>query len=170
MFKEFTKNFGDVMLIDETGTSLGYRTANEAKEIALEKGLKLIEVNTQAKPIIVKLVDIGKHKYDQNKNKRKPVVVEIKTMQLTVGTAENDLNVKAAKTNKWLEEGMKVFIKLSLIGRQAAKPQLGIDQLKEFLSKITVKYTEDTKMQVSGNNVTMTIKPEILEKINRNVF
>lgn len=160
MFKEFTKNFGDVFLINDDGSTLGHRTAAEAKELAIEKGLKLMEVDSRSKPITVKLIDLGKLKYDQKKNKKRQTVVETKTLQLTVGTAENDLNTKAVKTNEWLSEGNKVLIKISLIGRQASKPQLGFEQLKEFLAKISVPFVEDIKQQISGGSVTMTIKPE----------
>lgn len=156
LYKEYYRN-GDVFLIDEDGTSLGQRTATEARELAQSKNLKLVEVNATTKPPTVKILDIGKAKYDKNKNKRKPKTIETKTLQITVGTSEHDLATKANKIDAWLADGCVVLIKVSLMSRQIGKPELGHSQLKDLLAKITNTYTISAKPQLSGNSITMTI-------------
>ena len=54
-----------VRLIDEDGTQLGIKAANEAREYAYEKGLDLVEVAAQADPPVARVMDYGKWKYEQ---------------------------------------------------------------------------------------------------------
>ena len=51
----------------DDGTAYGIVKIEKAKEIAAEQGLDLVEVSPTAKPPVVKVIDFGKFKYDQQK-------------------------------------------------------------------------------------------------------
>src|SRR5205085_5123383 len=60
----------DVRLIDEEGEQLGIVNVREALDMARERGLDLIEIAPMATPPVCRIMDYGKHKYDQSKKEK----------------------------------------------------------------------------------------------------
>lgn len=139
------------------GENLGEISTRDATKIARDAGLDLIEISPNAKPPVAKIMDYGKFQYDQKKKqkvqKSKAHNVEVKNVQVKIGTDDNDLMIKAKRSSKWLEEGHRVKVELFLPGR--AK-YLDKDFLKERLEKIlkliTVDYNvaEESKKNPKG--------------------
>ena len=112
------------VLSDDQG-NLGIMTLHDALAKARELGLDLIEISPEAVPPVAKIIDYGKFQYSQSK-KAKEVKIktkssvaasEIKSIQIKVGTGENDLAIKGAKASEWLASGHRVKIELFLRGR-----------------------------------------------------
>ena len=112
------------VLSDDLG-NLGIMTLHDALAKARELGLDLIEISPEAVPPVAKIIDYGKFQYSQSK-KAKEVKIktkssvaasEIKSIQIKVGTGENDLAIKGAKASEWLASGHRVKIELFLRGR-----------------------------------------------------
>ena len=110
-----------VRLIGLKGENFGEVPTREAINKALDLGLDLVEISPNAKPPIAKIVDYGKFLYEENKKqkvmKSKAHTVEVKSVQIKVGTGDHDLNLKAKKASEWLKEGHRVKIDLFLPGR-----------------------------------------------------
>lgn len=108
-------------LIGPQGENFGVVTTKEALLKAAEFELDLVEISPNAVPPIAKIVDYGKFLYSENKKqktiKSKTRTVEIKSLQIKVGTGDHDLNLKAKKASEWLKEGHRVKIDLFLPGR-----------------------------------------------------
>lgn len=88
--------------------------------MAEELNLDLIEISPSAIPPVAKIADFGRYLYEENKKSKsakKPQTSEVKTVQVKLGTGENDLILKAKKTSEWLAEGHRVRIDLFLPGR-----------------------------------------------------
>jgi len=111
----------NVRLIGPQGENFGVVTTREAISKSLDFGLDLVEISPNTNPPIAKIVDYGKFLYSENKKqkviKAKTHVVEVKSLQIKVGTGEHDLNLKAKKASEWLNEGHRVKINLFLPGR-----------------------------------------------------
>ena len=111
----------EVRLIGSDGENLGVVSLEEAIKKAREENTDLVEISPNANPPIVKIVDYGKFLYSENKKqkatKAKAHVVEVKGIQVKVGTGEHDLNLKAKRASEWLKEGHRVRIDLFLPGR-----------------------------------------------------
>lgn len=137
----------ELRVITTTGDNLGVISLKEALTRAQEAGLDLIEISPSAVPPIAKIMDYGKFQYDQNKKlklaKAKSHVVEIKSLQVKIGTGEHDLELKAKKASEWLKEGHRIKIDLFLSGR--AK-YMDINFLKERLARIMKLITEEYKV------------------------
>ena len=56
-----------VRLISEDGTQLGIMAIREALNTAVEKGLDLVEVASNADPPVCRIMDYGKFKYQASK-------------------------------------------------------------------------------------------------------
>jgi len=111
----------EIRLIGKEGENLGVTTTRDALRKAEEFGLDLVEISPNAVPPIAKIIDYGKFLYAENKKqkviKAKTHTVEIKSLQIKVGTGDHDLNLKARKASEWLKEGHRVKIDLFLPGR-----------------------------------------------------
>ena len=111
----------EVRLIGSDGENLGVVSLEEAIKKAREENTDLVEISPNANPPIVKIVDYGKFLYSENKKqkatKAKAHLVEVKGIQVKVGTGEHDLNLKAKRASEWLKEGHRVRIDLFLPGR-----------------------------------------------------
>lgn len=137
----------NVRLIGPKGENLGVVTTREALSKAQEFGLDLVEISPNAVPPIAKIVDYGKFLYSENKKqksiKAKSHSVEVKGLQVKVGTGEHDLNLKAKKASEWLKEGHRVKIDLFLPGR--AK-YMNESFLKERMDRIFKLIPENFKI------------------------
>lgn len=134
----------ELRVIDSNGTNLGVISLSEALGKAQEQGLDLIEISPNAIPPIAKIMDFGKYQYEANKKlkqaKSKAKVVEIKNIQVKIGTGDHDLSLKAKKASEWLAEGNRLKIDLFLPGR--AK-YLDFKFLKERLDRLLKLITVD---------------------------
>jgi translation initiation factor IF-3 len=108
-------------VIGPTGENFGVITFGEALKKAEEFGLDLIEISPNAVPPVAKISDFGKYQYEENKKakvaKTKSHSVEIKNIQVKLGTGDHDLELKAKKASVWLTEGNRVKLDLFLPGR-----------------------------------------------------
>jgi translation initiation factor IF-3 len=111
----------EVRVIGPEGENFGVLALEEAISRAEEAGLDLIEISPNAVPPVAKIMEYGKFHYEQQKKRRemkaKSHVTETKSVQVKIGTGENDLNLKARKAAEWLKEGHRVKVDLFLWGR-----------------------------------------------------
>ena len=109
--------------------------------------MDLVEISPNAVPPVAKILDYGKFVYEKNKKekatKTKAHVIELKSLQVTIGTGEHDLELKAKNASTWLKEGHRVKINLFLKGR--AK-YLNESFLKERLDRLLHFITEEYKI------------------------
>lgn len=66
----------EVRLIDQNGEQLGIKTKFEAMEIAARVNLDLVLVAANAKPPVARIMDYGKHRFEQQKKEKKLVKIK----------------------------------------------------------------------------------------------
>ena len=130
-------NYEKVRLIDETGNQVGIVTSAEARKIASEKNLDLVEIAPQARPPVCKIIDYGKYRYELQKKekelKKKQHTVSVKTIRImSVNIDDHDIEIKSRKAREFLEEGNKVKVFLQFRGREIVHRERGIELLKTF--------------------------------------
>lgn len=137
----------ELRVIGPKGENFGVLTLSEALNKAHEASLDLIEISPKATPPVAKITDYGKFQYDENKklkhSKAKAKVVEVKSLQVKIGTGEHDLILKAKKASEWLGEGHRIKMDLFLPGRTK---YLDIAFLKERLDRLLNLVTVDYKI------------------------
>ncbi len=134
----------EVRLIDENGVQLGIMPSQDALRIARERQFDLIEVAPNAQPPVCRIMDYGKHKYEQAKRERetrkKSKATEVRMLRMkTPQISQHDLDVKIRKLRELLGEGSKVRISVRFRGREMSRPQLGTDlfnRIREMLSDV----------------------------------
>src|SRR6266851_3846777 len=153
-----------VRLVDERGEMIGVVTRSEALQRALEAGLDLVEVAANADPPVVKILDFGKFKYEEQKRRnearKKQKVIEVKEIKLRPGIDDHDYDVKMRSMLKFIEEGDKVKVTMRFRGRELAHQELGMNVLmrvKDDLDKIA-KVEQHPRME--GRQMTMVMSPK----------
>lgn len=146
-----------VRLIGPEGESLGVTSLRDALTKAEELGLDLVEISPNATPPIAKIVDYGKFLYSENKKqkniKAKTHMVEVKSLQIKVGTGDHDLGLKAKKASEWLKEGHRVKIDLFLPGRTKYMNETFLKERMERVFKLipeNFKIAEEPKKSLKG--------------------
>lgn len=152
-----------ILLIDEHGTSMGNYSLIEARNLAQERGLDLVEVVPNADPPVCKILNYGKYKYDLNKKqriihkkKKKQVLKEIR-MQPKI--SEHDLAFKARHVDQFLNEGNKVKVAIRFRGRELAYTQLGVGILDNIKDRLNTNFSVDKEASMEGNFMTMLLSP-----------
>ncbi len=137
----------ELRVLLEDGTNLGVITFKEALDKARELGLDLLEISPKAVPPVAKIMDYGKFQYAENKKlkvaKTKAHTVEVKNIQVKVGTGDHDLELKAKKASSWLKEGNRIKIDLFLPGRTK---YMDIKFLEERMARVLKLITEEYKV------------------------
>lgn len=152
-----------VRVIGPEGENYGVISISEALQKAHDAGLDLIEISPNALPPVAKITDYGKFSYEENKKekaqKAKAHVIEIKTLQVKIGTGEHDLALKAKKASEWLAEGHRIKIDLFLPGRSKyMDPKFLEERLKRILAIVTVPHKIAERPTKSPKGLTTIIE------------
>ncbi|MDD4975442.1 MAG: translation initiation factor IF-3 [Bacteriovorax sp.] len=127
-------------LLGDDGHAYGVLTMYEARKIADEAGLDLVEVSPTAQPPVVKLIDFGKYKYELQKKaqeaKKKQIVIQLKEIQLRPNIEANDLQTKLNHCAKFLDDGDKIKISMQFRGREMSYRDAGMVKFKEVIKQI----------------------------------
>ena len=151
-------------LIDGEGNQLGIVPTKQARQIAEDAGLDLVELSPDAKPPVCRVMDFGKFRFQQSKRKaaakKKQKQVQIKEIKIRPATEEADYQVKLRNLIRFLEEGDKAKITLRFRGREMAHPELGM-QLMERIQKDLVEYgVLEQRPKFEGRQMVMVIGPK----------
>lgn len=148
-------------MIDEKGENLGVLSREAALKMAEERGQDLIEVAPSAKPPVAKIMSYDKYRYQMEKQLKKQRMAEkggeLKQIRISIRTQEHDLGVAAKKVNKFLAEGNKVGIQITLRGREKAKKDLARQKLDEFLKMVEVEYKVASTPNFGGYGLLVQI-------------
>jgi translation initiation factor IF-3 len=130
-------NVENIRLITEDGDNIGVVATKDALDRARKLGLDLVEIVPNAEPPVCKIMDYGKHKYQEQKKsveaKKKQKTVEVKEIKLRPNIETHDYNVKLKASRRFLEEGNKVKVTLRFRGREIVHADLGIKLMQRFL-------------------------------------
>ncbi|MCL2069959.1 MAG: translation initiation factor IF-3 [Treponema sp.] len=155
----------EVRLIREDGEQQqGIISTLEALEIAREQGLDLVEVAPNAAPPVVKIMNYGKFKFENEKkirdSKRKQKLLKLKEIRMQPKIDDHDLDFKSRHVRDFLSEGNKVKVTVRFRGREMAHTELGLDVLKDVLARIEGAYVMDKAPAMEGRFMSMILSPK----------
>ena len=152
-----------VRLIDQDGEMQGVMSAREALQRATQVGLDLLEISPNANPPVVKILDFGKFKYEQQKKKnearKKQKVIEIKEIKVRPNIDENDYQVKLRAMKSFIGEGDKVKVTLRFRGREMAHQELGIKVLERIRSDMDTETKVEQMPRMENRQMVMVLSP-----------
>jgi translation initiation factor IF-3 len=153
----------EVRLIRDEGEQQVLSTV-DALAMAREQSLDLVEVAPQANPPVVKIMDYGKYKFENEKkirdSKKKQKLLKLKEIRMQPKIDEHDLDFKSKHVREFLAEGNKVKVTVRFRGRELAHTELGLDVLKDVLQRIEGEYIMDKPPAMDGRFMSMVLSPK----------
>jgi translation initiation factor IF-3 len=152
-----------VRLIDADGEMQGVMSARDAWLRAQAVGLDLLEISPNADPPVVKILDFGKFKYEQQKKKneakKKQKVIEIKEIKVRPNIDENDYQVKLRAMRSFIGEGDKVKVTLRFRGREMAHQEIGVRVLERIRSEMDPLSKVEQMPRMENRQMVMVLTP-----------
>lgn len=136
----------------------------DARRVAEEKGLDLVNVAPTAKPPVCRIMDYGKFKYEQSKKEKEArknqKVIELKEVRMTPNIEEHDFQVKLKNVQKFLSEGDKVKVSLRFRGREITHASIGQQVLMRLAQAAAEHALVERLPRLEGRSMIMILAPK----------
>lgn len=134
----------------------------EAKAIADEMDLDLIEINSKINPPIMRVGNYEKMVYEIKKAEKKKahVAKPLKEVQLSVNISSHDLETKANNAKKFIDDGSKVKVTLSMKGRELTRRDENKRSILEFITLMEEVALPESMPKDEGNRTIVILKPK----------
>lgn len=152
-----------VRLVDAAGEMKGVISISEALIAAQQEGLDLVEISPNSEPPVCKIMDFGRHKYQEKKkihdSRKKQRTVSLKEIKLRPTISDHDLGIKVKSINNFIRDGDKVKVSLRFKGREITHKEIGFAVFEKIKDQLIeeAKIEHDPKME--GNQLMMIIIP-----------
>lgn len=150
-------------LIGADREHVGIVPLSEALNRAREAQLDLVEISPQADPPVVQIMDFGKFLYEQHKKEREAKkaqkVIEVKEIQLRPKTDPHHRGFKVRDARRWLEEGMKVKVRVRFRGREITYPEIAREDLASVAEELSDVAIVEQHPNMEGRTMLMVLAP-----------
>jgi len=136
---------------------------DEARKIARDEGIDLVEVAPTASPPVCRLMDYGKFKYEQakkrkeaRKNQHEVVLREVR-MKPKIDT--HDIEFKTRMVRKLIDGGDKVKVTITFRGREITHPQIGWGLLQKVSKAVDDVAVVERAPSMDGRRMITILAP-----------
>jgi len=133
---------------------------SEARKIAEGMELDLVEIQGNLDIPIIRICNYEKMLYELKKaaKKNKQQTKPLKEIQLSVNIAKHDLETKANNARKFLEDGSRVRVTLSMKGRELSRREENKKSILEFIVLLEDIAIPEATPRDEGNKTTVILK------------
>lgn len=154
----------EVRVIDEAKNQLGVMSLTDALRLAQSRGLDLVETVPNATPPVCRIAEYGKLLYEEAKRSKdsesRGPGSTMKEIQLTPSIEAHDFQTKANHAIAFLDDDMKVRVKLRFKGRQKAHKEFGFAVMNRFVDALAAHGHVDAPPKMMGDrDMNMVISP-----------
>tara|TARA_Y100000994_G_C15637527_1_gene419793 strand:- start:481 stop:1002 length:522 start_codon:yes stop_codon:yes gene_type:complete len=153
-----------VRLIDETGKALGIIDIDKALELANKASLDLVEIASNSDPVVCKILNYGKYRYDKEKqkkiNKKKQHVIHVKEIRFRPNVDDHDLIIKLKKAEKFLLNGDKLKVTIMFRGREFSRQESGYELIEKIKNVLTNIANIDQEPNMQGKRLSLVLSPK----------
>ena len=154
----------EVRLIDSDGSMIGITPIKDAQKLAANKNLDLVKIAPQATPPVCKIMDYGKHLFEQAKREKEArknqKIVSVKEVWIKPKIEEHDFDFKAKNAYKFLKDGDKVKVSVRFRGREMNYTSMGQQVLDKFAEAVAEVGTVERKPKLEGRSMIMILNPK----------
>lgn len=150
---------GDVRIVGE-GMESRVMSIFDARKVAEQNGMDMVELQSNGHMPIIRICHYDKMLYEMKKaaKKNKAHAKPLKEIQLSVNIAKHDLETKANNARRFLEDGSKVKVVLSMRGREATRREESKKSLLEFIVMLEDIATIEGNLRDEGNKTIVILK------------
>ncbi len=139
---------------------LGVVPTTEALRMARDAGMDLVEISPNERPPVCRIMDFGKHKYDQSKKqKQRHHEQKIKEVRLRPKTDEHDRTIKMNRSRGFLKDGDRVQFTMLFRGRERFRHDLGLQAFNDIIKMLEDVAKVDRYPKAMGRRMTMVLAP-----------
>ena len=153
-----------VRLIDETGKALGIIDIDKALELANKASLDLVEIASNSDPVVCKILNYGKYRYDKEKqkkiNKKKQHVIHVKEIRFRPNVDDHDLIIKLKKAEKFLLNGDKLKVTIMFRGREFSRQESGYELIEKIKNVLINIANIDQEPNMQGKRLSLVLSPK----------
>jgi translation initiation factor IF-3 len=153
----------EVRLIDADGTQIGVVATEEAKQLARDRDLDLVEVSPESRPPVARLLDYSKWKYEQEQKakaaRKHQQQVNVREIKLRPKIATHDYETKKGHVERFLRNQDKVKVTIMFRGREQAHPERGRALLDRLFEDVAELATIEQQPIQDGRNMSMLLAP-----------
>ena len=150
---------GDVRIV---GDNIDSRVVpiSEARKIADEMELDLVEIQGKLETPVLRICNYEKMVYEMKKaaKKSKQTAKPLKEIQLSVNIAMHDLETKVNNARKFIEDGSRVRVTLTMKGRELSRREENKKSILEFIVMLEDVATPEFAPRDDGNKTTVILK------------
>jgi translation initiation factor IF-3 len=150
-----------IRLIGAEGEQHGIIPTHQALEMARELGLDLVEIAAQERPPVCKIMDYGKHKYEQSKKAhQKTHQQKLKELRVRPKTGDHDIETRVNQARKFLEAGDKVLVRVQFRGREMQHIEEGRRVMDQMLEQLLDACKVEKAPSMEGKQMTALLAPK----------
>lgn len=153
----------EVRVIGPNGENLGVITVQEALRAAREAEKDLVEVSPTATPPVCRILDFGKFLYERSKKdkeaRKAQKVIEVKEIRLRPKTTDHHRSFKVRDARRWLQEGMKVKVRIKFRGREITYPEIARGELRDVATELADVAIVEVSPDMEGKTMLMVLAP-----------
>lgn len=133
---------------------------SEARKIADEMELDLVEIQGRSEIPIIRICNYEKMLYSLKKaaKKNKQQTKPMKDIQLSVNIAKHDLETKANNARKFIEDGSRVRVTLAMKGRELTRREENKKSILEFVVMMDDVAVPESAPRDEGNKTVVILK------------
>lgn len=154
----------EVRLIGKDGNQIGIVSISEAMRMANDANLDLVAISPNAKPIVCKIIDYGKYKFElakKNKEaKKKQKTITLKEIRMSPSIEKHDVQIKVKQAIKFLNKGDKVKVSIFFKGREMVHKNIGKKILDIFVEDLAEYAVIDKNATVEGRYLSIFLSPK----------
>jgi translation initiation factor IF-3 len=150
---------GNVRIVGE-GIESKVVTMSEARKIAEDMELDLVEIQGKLEIPIIKVCNYEKMLYELKKaaKKNKQQAKPLKEIQLSVNIAKHDLETKVNNAKRFIEDGSRVRVTLSMKGRELYRREENKKSILEFIVMMDEVAIPESTPRDEGNKTVVILK------------
>ena len=153
-----------VRLIGADGEQVGIVPILEARGHAEKATLDLVEIVPDAEPPVCRVMDYGKHIFEQKKQKqqakKKQKQMQVKEVKFRPGTEIGDYQVKLRNLTRFLADGDKAKVTMRFRGREHAHRELGLELLQRVEKDLLEIASVEQQPAMEGRQMVMVLSPK----------
>jgi translation initiation factor IF-3 len=130
--------------------------------------MDLVEVAPNADPPVCRVMSFGKFLYERTKKEREArkaqTKIEVKEIRLRPKTTDHHRGFKVRDARRWLEDGMKVKVRIRFRGREITYPEIALNDLKAIAEDLSDIAIVEQIPSLEGQSMLMILAPTKIKK------
>ena len=143
----------------------GIYPIEQARRIAQDQQLDLVEISPTAVPPVCRVIDYSKFKYEQKKKTRelkaKTTKVVVKEIRFGPNTDDHDYEFKLKHAREFLKEGAKIKAYVHFVGRSIVFKERGEILLLKFAQALEDLAKVEQLPKLEGKRMFLFLAPKV---------